>query len=379
MTNMADVFGEDWAERFQAVALNGLITLRAHPEFPELLIANYTPQTAYAGLWDEVTLSSRGLIFNVVTGEILARPFKKFFNYGQTGAPDIDLDALVYYAGNKFDGSLGIMYERPDHKLAIATRGSFDSEQARHATAIVQAEAPNDDYPFEWFRGDIRIGMTPLFEIIYPENRIVVNYGSMDKLQLLGWVQMSSGRYTAPGGEGPIWGTTFRAVLDREPRPNAEGWVVWLDQYTPVKIKQEDYVALHKIVTGLNEKTVWQEIQNGPTAYQEFIANLPDELQLWASRVGFTLALEYGQKMREIDAWYERAMEVAWERKDRHDLSPLIPRKELALAVQDEVPAEYRGFMFSLADGKDIQGKVWKLLEPKGASQRPVSYSEEAA
>lgn len=372
MVLMSEVFGEHWRNNFSALEAVGDITLRTHPEFPELTIANYTPKCAYEGAWNKITIASRGLIFDNYTGEILARPFAKFFNYGQAGAPVIDLSAHVYHVGNKFDGSLGIMYERPDHKLAIATRGSFDSDQARHATALINNEGAHYDYPYEFYRGDIAVGLTPLFEIIYPENRIVLDYGTWDTLVLLGWIRTDTGKYIAPT-EGD-WSTTFATVLERPNRPNHEGWVVWLDQYRAVKIKQEDYVALHKIVTGLNEKAVWREIQKGPEKFNAFAANLPDELQAWANRVGFGLALDYGNIVRDVDDWFLSAIDVATQ--DETNYTNEIDRKKFAAAVLDErTPPEYRGLMFSLLDGKDIQDKVWKMLEPKGSSNRPTNYS----
>lgn len=33
--------------------------------------------------WNWFELNSRGLILNVITGEVIAWPFEKFFNYGQ--------------------------------------------------------------------------------------------------------------------------------------------------------------------------------------------------------------------------------------------------------------------------------------------------------
>ena len=50
------------------------------------------------------------------------------------------------------------------------------------------------------------------------------------------------------------------------------------------KIKQDDYVALHRIVTGLSERTVWQHMTDGrPLA--ELLDGLPDELHTWTRDV----------------------------------------------------------------------------------------------
>lgn len=368
MVDMGDLFGDHWYLAFIQEEINGNITQRQHPVYSDLVIANYTPKAAYEGAWNGVTKASRGLIYNVRTGGVLARPFDKFFNYGQEGAPEIGLDQEVV-AANKFDGSLGIAYLLPTGEPAIATRGSFQSEQAKHATALLSTtesdwvEAIVDDLEHEW---------SPLFEIIYPENRIVLDYGRQDYIQYLGARRIDTGEFF-PADEEVL---TFGELLARKPRPNAEGYVVWPNPYTAVKIKQEDYVALHKIVTGLNEKTVWTEVQKGPDEFKKFVASLPDELQPWADGVAMDLNMRFANIVSELDYWYGVATEVAWGRTEAGDTAS---RKEFALAVQDEVPTAFRGFMFSIADGRDYQGKVWKMIEPKGVGSRPSnSLNEEA-
>jgi RNA ligase len=107
-----------------------------------------------------------------------------------------------------------------------------------------------------------------LFEIVYPENRIVLDYGGRDDLMLLGAVEIATGRSVGPndshacGGRGRAPSVRIRdgcRCARRPAAPNAEGLVLHLiDTDERVKIKQEDYVALHRIVTGLNERTVWE-------------------------------------------------------------------------------------------------------------------------
>ena len=57
----------------------GLIFKQTHPTL-DLTIWNYSQKVQYEKLWDEVTVQCRGLVTNS-KGEIVARPFKKFFNY----------------------------------------------------------------------------------------------------------------------------------------------------------------------------------------------------------------------------------------------------------------------------------------------------------
>lgn len=72
--------------------------------------------------------------------------------------------------------------------MAIATRGSFTSEQAGHATAVLHTCYPRFEPPE---------GLTVLFEIVYPGNRIIVDYCDTDDLVLLGAVDTATGDYVA--------------------------------------------------------------------------------------------------------------------------------------------------------------------------------------
>ena len=44
-----------------------------------------------------------------------------------------------------------------------------------------------------------------------------------------------------------------------------------------IKIKQEDYVILHRIVTGLNERAVWEHLMTHNGDYSELLESVPDE------------------------------------------------------------------------------------------------------
>ena len=83
----------------------------------------------------------------------------------------------------KLDGSLGILYWLGDEPY-IATRGSFESPQAQIATELLRA--------YDLSGLDRR--RTYLFEIIYPENRIVVNYDDRRELVLLAIIDTATGR-----------------------------------------------------------------------------------------------------------------------------------------------------------------------------------------
>lgn len=181
MTNISDLFS---AERFDEMIRDGYVTVREHP-IGELFIANYTAQTQYEYLWNEVTSICRGLIYDT-KGNVVARPFAKFLNWDDSGAPKPPVGPMIRMP--KMDGSLGILYNYvPDsvreHGVfdtgycGIATRGSFESEQAKWASQFLTDAWYKDRSVVGELTSLALSGYTPLFEIIYPENRIVVDYG----------------------------------------------------------------------------------------------------------------------------------------------------------------------------------------------------------
>jgi RNA ligase len=355
----------------QAIAA-GHVRRQEHPDLP-LAILNYTEKAAYDNAWTPITLACRGLIYNTTTGEIIARPFTKFFNHTQPGCSTIDLTAPVIVT-DKMDGSLGVLYQTPDGP-AIATRGSFTSEQAIHATAVLR-----NRYPTFWPAQ----GYTYLFEIVYPANRIVVDYGDTDDLIGLGVVNIETGEVSSPrsmrygGWCGPIAVTfeakTFADALAMPPRKNAEGIVVrCLTTGGMLKIKQEDYVALHRIVTGLSARTVWQHLLAGqPLA--DLIAPLPDEFHPWVREVADGIVATVAKRTEQITAEFWQIvhqMPDGWDPEDR------AARKPFAIAAASRAD---RWAMFNLLDGRDISHELLKRADP-GPCVTPSgrTFTEESA
>lgn len=358
---------------------NGYVREQEHPREP-LSIINYTDkaQVNPKVFADYPSLNQcRGLIFNTDNGEVVARPFPKFWNYGQAGAAEIPLDASVVVT-DKVDGSLGILYRLPSNgDLALATRGSFASDQAIHATWLLYQKYPSFKPP---------VDQTLLFEIVYPENRIVLDYAGQDDLVLLGDVEIRRGFIGGPhitakahGWRGPTAATfthtTLAEALAAPPRPNAEGLVVrWptLDGDKMVKIKQEDYVALHRIVTGLNERTVWEHLKAGRNIHA-LLEPLPDEFHGWVRKVAHRLNEAFERMQDEIDYRYlDYVREIGVWCIENQDVDKRQVAKKFAEIVKDD-PQPWA--MFATRLGKDVDQKLWELLKPepgKNPSNTPL-------
>jgi len=342
-----------------------LVVARKHPT-KALTILNYTERCQYErGLWNPVTLACRGLIHDD-NGTVIARPFRKFFNYGQAEGTQIAPDASVSVT-DKLDGSLGILYGAGD-QWAIATRGSFESDQAQHATALLRARYGDYRPPEGW---------TVLFEIVYPENRIVLDYGQRDDLVMLGAVEITTGKTVGPwpmvmGWPGPRADVfecpTLADALAIPARLNAEGIVIHcLTTDERVKVKQADYVELHKIVTGLNERAVWAHCAEGKPL-DELLNALPDEFHGWVREVAERLHATVEAQSAEIELAYSTILSA---------LPADHSRKDFALIAKDH-PA--KASLFARLDGKEYREGLWRCIRPSPRlGPRGLAPNEETA
>ena len=216
-------------------------------------------------------------------------------------------------------------------------------------------------------------GHTVLFEIIYPENRIVVDYGEMENLVLRGAVHTATGGSLAPrqvGWPGPVVETfaypTFGAALAAPPRDNREGLVVHaLASGERVKLKYEEYLRLHRIVTGLTARTVWEAIVAGDTVAQ-ICEPLPDEFQPWARAVAERLAAEVDAAAAEVERAFAQILA---------DLPDGHTRKDFALVAARH---PLRGLLFARLDGKDFRPALWQQAKPEaGETPHGRSFDDE--
>jgi len=351
-------------EELQLAVDEGRVYARRHPNLP-YTIYNYSDEVAFGGWWNNVTLNCRGLIldddFNIV-----ARPWKKFFNMGQRDN-EIDFHAPVEVT-DKLDGSLGILYPlKPKtysghHDFAIATRGSFESNQAIEGSKIWK-EKYDGLHP--------EPGYTLLYEIIYPSNRIVVNYHGMRDLVLLGAVDNKYGYYVGPrearclfytyvDGKltsfiypGPVAEVfefkDFGDALSNWPeRPGKEGVVVRSGNKM-VKLKQPDYLELHKLVTNATPLNVWRQLKEGFSGFQ-IVSNFPDEFHDYIWDMVEPLQKAYDARLSEIMMRFAQTV------------NPARDRKYNAMKWANEPDKRY---YFILLDEKSIRTLLWTELRPR--------------
>lgn len=344
----------------------GHIRAQSHAD---LTIYTYTQACAYEQAWTHETRTCRGLVVDS-RGMVLARPFPKFFNYQESHAPVIHMDDPVIVS-DKVDGSLGILVPHMGGHI-FATKGSFASPQALWATRKWNETYAGKFEPIpRW---------TYLFEIVHPQNRIVVDYAGMEDLVLLGAVNNGTGRTirfadAADGWPGPtalqFEFSTFRDVLEAPPRPNAEGFVVHLPHSDQrVKIKQEDYIELHRIVTGLNEKTVWEILARGDDP-RPIAEGYPDEFKDWIWDTADDFENDFGAIMEAVIDEYDDII---------FHLPLGFTRAEFAEMAKE---GKHTPLLFLLHDEQfdRLDQAIWKSLKPAGkmATFNSWELSDEAA
>lgn len=337
---------------------DGLITVRKHP-FLNIFIYNYTTRVQYGGLWDQYTERCRGLIIDE-NGNVLNNPFPKFFNLGEKEYTKIEnLPTEIPIITEKLDGMLGILYEEGDN-IAISTRGTFDSPHTEWATNWLRLKG----FKLE----DFKKGFTYLFEIIYPGNRIVVDYKGRSELVLLAVRNNCDNTELDHVIEAQRLGLSYAKeyyfdnisdaseYLESRRGLESEGLVCRYSNGLRIKIKSTDYKRLHKILTGISERYIWDSLMNTGSV-DEIIDSVPDEFMLWVKRVEMELKLSKMKIMSE-------ALSIALDAKR------LGSRIEQAKYITrcTEGTNGLRGIVFLLLDNKidKAEYSAWKMVRPSG-------------
>ena len=343
---------------------DGYVNVSKHPT-DELFIYNYTPRSQYENKWIEYPeiRKYRGLILDS-SGNIISRSFDKFHNIEEY-SKDSSLGSLPNYSSfevyDKLDGSLGISYKYSGG-VAIATRGSFTSVQSLWATNHLNQKYPDFSPPDN---------LTFVFEIIYKSNRIVVDY-DYEGLILLSIfrkehelsreetevIAKEHGFQLVKKFDGIEDFNNIRNIVTRD---NAEGFVIKFDNGLRVKLKYEEYCRLHKIVTGINSKIIWEMLKENKN-FDEILDRVPDEFYDWVKYTKNTIQEKYDNIIKSAENKIE-------------NIKNLSRREQAEIILQD--CKKYSGVVFSILDNRLDKAKeiIWKLSRPE--NEKPFRVENE--
>lgn len=328
-----------------------------------LTLLDYSRDCQFNEAWNSVTEVCRGLIVDRFKKVIVGLSMPKFYNVNQNGTTFKD---LPYVAHEKLDGSMGLIW-RYDGKLNVSTRGSFSSPQA-----IKGYEMLRDKYPMA--EVTVHKNVVLVTEILYPENKIVVDYKGAEKLVLL--TAYDNERLTeldedavdllafVIGMDRPLV-YNFESFLDLEKTVKSwpkdqEGVVVKFSDGTRCKIKGDDYCTTHKLISHFSPLAVWESIRDG--IEMDFIAQLPDEFQ------------------EQYKVWRENFISqgnAIWQEVLRlHNSTKELSDKELGLKIQAGEFGDFGGMIFGIRkngtsfDNVRARRFVFERFKPKANVMR---------
>ncbi|MFE6060776.1 RNA ligase [Streptomyces sp. NPDC056431] len=388
------------SDELAAALTDGHVTRKRHPELP-LSIYTYTRACQYAQLWNRVTTRCRGLVADDATGRIVALPLPKFFNIaehaiGRPYAPPLPDEPFEVY--DKVDGSLGVLFHY-DGRWHVASKGSFTSTQATWAQRRLDAADTAGLTP----------GVTYLAEILYPGNRIVVNYGERRDLVLLaafgrdgtevplaeaatGWQPVGSVVRTWPAMDiAELVALTESNTLPgghRATGTDAEGFVLRFASGLRAKAKLAEYVRLHKVLTGVTERDIWRghgiqrfaslpagelakglgcsvtEVEaDGGKPLDALLEQVPDEFDAWVREVIGGLEAAAAERERAVDEAYARLAHLAGDRGAFARAAAGVPDRGL------------RAVLFLRLDGRPTDLLLWRQLRPEATD--PFAHDQE--
>lgn len=147
-----------------------------------LLLLKYSKNIWNTG-WTNLTKECRGKVIDLETRKVVVYPFDKFFNLNEVEETKLEkvvenLDNADYISvTDKKDGS-AIIVTNYKGNVIINTNGEFENIQIELAKKLFIEK-------YLYFYNNIPEDFTFIFELIHPENRIVLDYGSEKKLYLL--------------------------------------------------------------------------------------------------------------------------------------------------------------------------------------------------
>lgn len=334
-------------KKFRELEKQKLLSCQKH-EVEDLLIWNYTQKAQFEKSWTPELKMARGLITDL-KGNIKYRPFEKFFNWEEHTGEDSKLDPIPnepFKVFNKLDGSLGILYWMKGEPY-LATRGSFVSDQAMMGSVILRR--------YDWSK--INKKYTYLFEIIYPENRIVIDYGGAKAIILLAVIDTKTGKTLDTKKhhadfpfvqEVPVEGKSIED-LKNDQKENQEGYVLLFKSGMRVKVKFDEYIRLHRLITGVNAKTIWDLLRNGQSI-DELMERVPEEFYVWVRTTKARLEGEF----EGIEKYSKQVLKYAKKYKTRKEQAEYIMKETKAPSV-----------VFAMLNKKDYKQIIWKMLRPK--------------
>lgn len=260
------------------------------------VLFNYDMVESYKHKANPIVQESRGLILYKDSWYVAAYPFKRFLNYGETGAAKLPENLEGCYVLEKLDGSmLSLRWDKVNNKWEVSTRGMLYAEgQVNDLTTMTFADlfwegANQTKIPYILEQGLINKDLTYVFELTSIHNRIVTRYTETtitlltvrDNVTHREYSRMEVNRIANDLGCPVVKSvklTNWEQLLKMDVDPLFEGYVVVRENKTGshdrVKVKNPSYLAISRLTSSHSERAFMELVQRGDHA--EFLTYFPE-------------------------------------------------------------------------------------------------------
>lgn len=320
------------------------------PKFPHLVLLHYADECQFEKKWTSFSKRCRGLVVDLKNKKLLATPFFKFFNVGESEAPSYDeLNKMhSFEVSEKLDGSMIILfYDQETQQYVATTKGSFDSDHGAYASTIIPEQLKDQRLLTDY---------TLMFELISDKFRNVVDYtkkGYSEGLYLIGVRHNMSQKLFTPKEVKAFANQFDLKTFKTYPFPNLdtivenskglpfteEGYVIrFVDSDLMVKVKGPEYLRVHRFISKLEDKNLLECLIAGQD--KEILEAAPEEYR------------------PDVEATLEGYRRKALVLRDQcfvyFNQAPKEDRKTFALWVLASVPKEYHKFLFKIMDHNSL-------------------------
>jgi RNA ligase len=316
----------------------------------------------------------RGLIFDTATGNLISRPYHKFFNAGEREETAINKINLYepHVVLEKLDGSM-IRPIPTKEGFRLGTKAGV-TDVAMNAEYFIADKKHYSQFIHKCFQRNI----TPIFEWCSRKNRIVVDYPE-DQLILTAMRYVSDGNYVhydamknyASARDIPVVKAVDGLAVQnidlfvKQVREwdDGEGIVLRFDNGHMVKVKADEYILRHRSKEQINsEKNIIQVILNDAVDDMIPLLTEDDATRLRKFQSEFWSAVdEVAQDLTTIfeggDKMYPDKKEFAVEFVNRM----ILPM--------------HRPFMFGMKQGKECKQLLIDSIEKSLSSQTKLNDS----
>ena len=197
------------------------------------------------------------------------------------------------------------------------------------------------------------------------QNRIVVDYGDYEGLVLLGTFDNNGKEYDID-----IWrqygfdvvkkydGIQDYKNLKSSISKEREGYVIKFRSGLRMKVKGEDYVYLHRLLTEFSNVDIWEYLKDNKDL-NVLLDRVPDEFDSWVKNTVKDLVVRYENILKDYTEIFNELNSKNLEQKD---------------FAENAKEYDHPSILFSMLNGKDVSPFIWKLIRPEYS--RPIWKKE---